>query len=95
MTDNVIPLRPAAGTTPRDLEAARCVLRAADGWTVEGLPGDAPWIAAAGPDGATLAIGREGGGFFAAPDLGERAGWTGLRTAGDAARVVAGAVRRA
>lgn len=94
MSDNVIPFRPAAGTTPRDLEDVRRVLRAADGWAVEELPGDAPWIAATGPGGAAWAIGRQGSGFFAAPELGARAGWAGLRTAGDGARVVAHAVGR-
>lgn len=95
MTDNVIAFRPAAGTTPRDLDDVRRVLRAAKGWTVEELPADAPWIAATGPGGAAWDIGREGGAFFAAPELGEGAGWSGMRTAGDAARVVAGAVRAA
>lgn len=92
MPDNVIPFRPAAGTTPRDLEDVRRVLRADEGWAVQELPGDAPWIAATGPDGAAWTIGRQGGAFFAAPELGTRAGWAGMRTAGDAARVVAGAV---
>ena len=92
---SVIAFRRTAGTTLRDLADVRQVLRADDGWGVEELEGDAPWIAATGPDGAAWAIGFDGATFFAAPELGERAGWVGLRNAGDAARVVAGAVRAA
>lgn len=89
MDINVIALRPANGTTPRDLEDVRSVLRPADGWTVEQIDDDAPWIAATGPGGTEWAIGRQGGSFFASSDPNGRAGWSGLRTASDAARIVA------
>jgi len=91
----VLSFRPAAGTTPRDLADVRRVLRAADGWSVETHHADAAWIAATGPDGDEWAIGRQGGTFFAAPDLGGREGWAGMRTAADAAQVVVSAARRA
>jgi hypothetical protein len=94
MTSNVIPFRAATGATARDLEDARQELRAEDGWAVEAVPeGDAPWLSASGPTGVSWAIGRQDGAWFAAPDDGARPGWAGLRTAGDAARLVAGTVR--
>lgn len=78
--------REPTGTTTRDLEAVRAVLRAEDGWTVEEeTEADAPWIAATGPDGTAWAIGRQRGEFFAVADHGMGNGWDGLATAWDAA----------
>jgi hypothetical protein len=95
MTATVLHFRPATGTTPGDLADVRRVLAGASGWAAEIVPGDAPWIAATGPEGAAWAILRQSGRFVAAPDDGERPGFAGMITAADAARVVLQAARGA
>lgn len=90
--------RAPMGTTAGDLTAVLEVLPPEDGWIVEEVAeegGDAPWIAAIGPDGVSWAIGRQDGAYFAAADNGWGASWDGLANAWDAARHAAGAeVRR-
>ncbi|MCC6419256.1 MAG: hypothetical protein IT429_13555 [Gemmataceae bacterium] len=91
---DVIPFRPAAGTTARDLSDTLAVVPEGPGWSAETVedPEAPPWIALKAPDRSAWAILREAGRFVAVEDDGLGASFPDLPTAAEAARRVVGAV---